>query len=284
MKKTAYVVLCPVIFVLSMAAQQKLPASCPSGKTAHFPSKKATPIDSKCGPKGTPPQDQPGDGPQNQAKNNFCTDSATAQPINLAKITSLQGDAEAQENTMHFKPGEPPADRAFLKTLGEGNLVVFEGYVFEARQECKESVNCELAVPNKNASHDIHIAVLEAPRTTHAADPKPAQDKEECTGLVAEMIPHHRPAEWTACNVNAVAEKGLKVRITGQQFFDGSHVPCKNGEPQGSNPKRVSLWELHPIYSFEVCPSGDCASGGWQPLEKFAAGKTTCPEAKCEGN
>jgi len=79
-----------------------------------------------------------------------------------------------------------------------------------------------------------------------------------------------------------VAGKGLRVRVTGQQFFDGSHVPCKNGAPQGSNPKRVSLWEIHPIYSFEVCPSGDCAHGGWQPLETFAAGKTECPEAECK--
>jgi hypothetical protein len=197
----------------------------------------------------------PADGPQNEAKNNFCTASATAEPIALSKITSLQGDAEQQEANLHFTPGEPPPDRAFLKPLGEGNLVVFEGYVFEARQECKESVNCELAIgnkpiPNVNASHDIHIAMLENPRSTKLTDPKPNQDKEECTGFVAEMIPHQRPAEWTACNVEDVAKKGLRVRVTGQQFFDGSHVPCKNGEPQGSNPKRVSLWEIHPIYSF----------------------------------
>ena len=162
--------------------------------------------------------------------------------------------------------------------------MVFEGYIFEARQECKETVNCGTAVPNVNASHDIHIAVLENPRKTPKKDtgPKPEQDKEECTGFVAEMIPHHRPAEWTGCNVNDVAEKGLRVRITGQQFFDGSHVPCKNGEPFESNPKRISLWEIHPIYSFEVCPSGDCASGGWQPIEKFEAGKKTCPEADCK--
>ncbi len=281
MKKSAYVLLCPVIFALSTAAADKFPASCPSGQTAHFPTKKAALIDRKCGPKGNPSKDQPGDGPQNQAKTNFCTDSSTAETIMLAKIASLQGDAEAQENALHFKPGEPPLDRAFLKTLGEGNLVVFEGFVFGATQECKETVNCEAAVPNKNASHDIHIAMREDPRTTHDTDPKPDRDKEECAGFVAEMIPHHRPAEWTACNVKDVAKKGLRVRVMGQQFFDGSHVTCKDGAPVGSNPKRISLWEIHPIYSFEVCPSGDCATGGWQPLEQFAAGKTTCAEETC---
>ncbi len=282
MKTISCIMLCPMIFTVLLTAQQVFPSSCPSGKSAHFPSAQATVIDSKCPPKGTPPTDDPGDGPQNLVKNNFCTDSATSEPIDLAKITSLQGDAEAQEVKLHFTLGEAPKDRTFLSALGEGNPVVFEGYIFEARQECGETVNCGATVPDVNASHDIHIAVLEQPRQTNAHSPKAAQNKEECTGFVAEMIPHHRPAEWTACNVNAVASKGLKVRITGQQFFDGSHLPCKNGAPDGDNPKRVSLWEIHPIYMFEVCPSGDCASGGWQPLEQYMAGKTKCVEVKCE--
>jgi hypothetical protein len=281
MKKIAYVVLCPLVFVAFLAAQ-KFPDTCANGKTPHFPSKTAMSIDNQCGLNGAPPQGHPEEGLQNQAKNNFCADAATAEPIKLSEIESLQGDAETQEKKNHFTPGQPPPDRAFVKTLGEGHLVVFEGFVFHARQECKETVNCGTTPPNVNASHDIHIALLEQPRKTQANDPKPDQDKEECTGFVAEMIPHHRPAEWTACSVNDVAGKGLRVRVTGQQFFDGSHVPCKNGAPQGSNPKRVSLWEIHPIYSFEVCPSGDCTHGGWQPLETFAAGKTECPEADCK--
>jgi hypothetical protein len=41
-------------------------------------------------------------------------------------------------------------------------------------------------------------------------------------------------------------------RITGQAFFDASHRPGKNGTPQQSS-KQVSAWEIHPIYSIEVC-------------------------------
>jgi len=284
MKRITYVALCLLVFVAVAAAQNKFPDSCSNGNKPHFPSQTAAVIDSKCGLDGTP--NTPGDGLQNDAKNDFCAGSDSPTAIKLDKITSLQSDAEAQEQTLHFTPGKAPKNRDFLKTLGEGNLVEFEGYVFAARQECKETVNCGLNVPNVNASHDIHIALLEEPRKTSAAKPKTkdakaAQDAEECTGFVAEMIPHYRPAEWTACNVNDVATKGLRVRVTGHQFFDGSHVPCKDGLPQGSNPKRVSLWEIHPIYSFEVCPEGDCANGGWESLEQFAAGKTQCAETKC---
>lgn len=271
--------VCMLMFLGFSAGQQTFPNACPGGATPHFPATAATPIDSQCGLQGAPPPTEPADGPQNEAKNNFCADLSAAKPIHLTQIASLEGSAEKDS---HYTPEKPPTDRAFLKTLGEGNVVVFEGFVFEARQECGETVNCGAAVPNENASHDIHIALLEQPRKTKSTSPKPAQDKEECTGFVAEMIPHHRPDQWTACNVNAT--QGLKVRVTGQQFFDGSHVPCKGGAPQGSNPKRVSLWEIHPIYAFEVCPKGkgDCANGGWEPLEQFAAGKPACPEAKCQ--
>jgi hypothetical protein len=264
---------------LAIAAAQPLPKTCPAGTTANFPNPQSLAIDS-CGLPGSADPKSP-EGLQNDKKNNFCTQGA-ATAIDVAKLTGLQASAAAQEAKLKYKAGTPPPDRSFLKPLGEGNLVVFEGYVFEARQECAESVNCEAVPTNVDASHDIHIALVGQPRKTNSQSPKPAQDAEECTGFVAEMIPHHRPAEWSACNVNAVGAKGLRVRITGQQFFDGSHVPCQNGVAVGDNPKRVSLWEIHPIYAFEVCPSGDCKSGGWEKLELFAAGKTSCQNKPCE--
>jgi hypothetical protein len=94
--------------------------------------------------------------------------------------------------------------------------------------------------------------------------------QDECSSVVAEMIPHHRPASWTAQNVEAVAKKKLPVRLTGQLFFDSSHSPCQNGKSLSGDPKRTSLWEVHPIYEFDVCPQGDCSNGsGWVTLEAF---------------
>lgn len=251
------------LLISAFAAQ--FPGTCPTGKTARFPRSVATPIDALCGLSGT---GTAAEGLQDQAKNNFCTGASTA-PISLAQIASLQ---TAVEKITSIPKGSPPASRTALVGLGEGNVVVFEGFVFEARQECKETVNCSAQVPNKNAYHDIHISLIDAPKTSTT---------NECSGFVAEMIPHFRPPQWTACSVNGVASKGLRVRVTGQQFFDGSHLPCKNGAPVGTEPKRVSLWEIHPIYKFEVCPSGTCSAGGWQPLEVFAKGAPSCPEVAC---
>src|SRR5579863_6650682 len=125
---------------LAIAAAQPLPKACPPGTTSNFPNPQSLPIDS-CGLPGSADPKSP-EGLQNDKKNNFCTQGA-ATPIDIAKVTGLQASAAAQEAKLKYKAGTPPPDRSFLKPLGEGNLAVFEGYVFEARQECAESVNCE---------------------------------------------------------------------------------------------------------------------------------------------
>jgi hypothetical protein len=70
--------------------------------------------------------------------------------------------------------------------------------------------------------------------------------------------------------VEAVATAHLPVRVTGQLFFDSSHTPCVNEVPVRGDPSRASVWEIHPIYKFEVCTEGACDSGnGWVPLEQW---------------
>jgi hypothetical protein len=220
------------------------------------------------------------EGLQNTGKNNFCAVGNPA-AVTLASLRTLQTSAEAAEKKLHFAAGSPPKSRAFLASLGEGGPVTFEGFVFQARQECKETVNCGAQSPNQDAFHDIHISLVDHVPTSGGGSVA-QKDAEECGGFVAEMIPHHRPPEWTACNVNDVAARHLRVRVTGQRFFDASHLTCNGGTPNGSNPKRSTLWEIHPIYMFEVCPSGDCKTGGWVPLSTFAAGKTTCNNKPCQ--
>jgi hypothetical protein len=121
-------------------------------------------------------------------------------------------------------------------------------------------VNCGKGgpVPDKPAYHDIHISIVSSP------------DNEECSGVVVEMVPHHRPTTWTSGLVNQVKSSKLPVRVTGSQMFDSSHTPCQSGSAIQGDPARASLWEIHPIYKFEVCTSGDCSDGnGWVDLENW---------------
>lgn len=266
--------ICLALTTLALPGNtQVFTQSCP---TPQFPSV-STGIDASCGPSGSS-DPQSADGLQNLKKDNFCA-LGTPIAVTLSALKALQTKAASGEATNHFKPGEPLPDRTFLKSLGEGDLVTFEGYVFEARQECKESVNCGVQSPNQDGFHDIHISLVDHVPTSKLGTQ--AADAEECGSFVAEMIPHHRPAEWNACNVNSIATKKLRVRITGQRMFDGSHLTCNGTTPNGSNPKRATLWEIHPIYSFDVCPSGDCKTNGWVPLTTFAAGKTSCTNKPC---
>lgn len=219
-------------------------------------------IDSQCGLSGA------GSGPegvQDSVKNNFCA-KGTPQKITIDYLKELQAKVEknpainfGNENKGDRKKG-PTTNRAPLKRLGEGKLVTLQAYVLIARQEGAESVNCGKNVPNDPLFHDIHISLVSSTDIDN-----------ECSGVVAEMSPHHRPDSWTHVNVEKVARQKLPVRVTGQLYFDSSHFPCSNGESAGAgNPKRMSLWEIHPIYKFEVC-SADCdGTGKWLTLDEWA--------------
>ncbi len=231
---------------------------------------KAPPIDSLCGLAGIG-----GSGPeglQDMVKNNFCA-KGIPQAVSFTDLTGLQSKVEANPAINFGSAGKgdrkkgPTIDRAPLKKLGEGKLVTLSKvYVLIARQEGGESVNCGKDVEGKPTvlDHDIHISLVSSPNLDPA--------KDECTSVVAEMSPHHRPDSWTHGNVERVAKAQLPVRVTGQLYFDSSHFPCSGGKSAGQgNPSRVSLWEIHPIYKFEVCTAGCDGAGTWVTLDKWAA-------------
>jgi len=233
---------------------------------------KAKPIDSLCGLAGS------GVGPegaQDMVKNNFCA-KGTPKAITVADLVDLQTAVEANPainfgNTGKAGKKGPTTNRALLKRLGKGKLgegqlvTLSKVFVLIARQEGGESVNCGKDVEEKPTvnDHDIHISLVSSPNQDPTTD--------ECSSVVAEMSPHHRPDSWTHGNVEKVAKANLPVRVTGQLYFDSSHFPCKGGVGVGAgNPKRKSLWEIHPIYKFEVCTADCDGEGTWVTLDKWA--------------
>jgi hypothetical protein len=259
------------------AADDKFTQSCPQ---PHYPqpARQGLTIDAQCVIQGAGSEvdTNPAEGEQDRAKNNFCADQS-AGAVTTSDLQKLQEKVQ-QNSSINFGEGKgPTTDRSPLRDLGplsEGKVVVFTGFVLVARQEGAESVNCELGKPAKGQKptaadallHDIHISLVDSKQVTS-----------ECQGIVAEMSPHHRPAEWTQVNVEKAGKQHLPVRVTGQLFFDSSHnLPCVGGQPpagQNSNPKRIALWEIHPIYQFEVCPTGTCGETGWKPLSDWVDGK-----------
>jgi hypothetical protein len=246
---------------------QSFDQTCP---TPQFPSATALGIDSKCGTSGT---GEKADATQDQKKNNFCA-TGPMRPISFDELQSLQASVEANKKINFGNPmgGKAPlsskpgatTDRKPLDALGEGQLRSIEGFILIARQEGPESVNCGAEFPKGKANdafHDIHISLVKDEESTHG---------DECESVVVEMSPHHRPELWSAASLKKVAGKHARVRATGQLFFDSSHTRCVDGARVGSDPARFTNWEIHPIYKFEVCQSGDCTvAKNWLSLEDW---------------
>lgn len=199
---------------------------------------KKQPIDSKCGMAGDSGT-KPALAAQDLAKNNFC---ATGTPVVLTfdAYPALQAAAEKLLGVNYT----PPVDRSGLrnvytwngKTIGEGTLVRLVAFVEKAHYSDVakgESVNCNLTGESVN---DIHVPLVMT------------AGQDECQSVTAEISPHFRPAAWTASAVNRSKNP---LRFTGQLMFDAEHHPCATGKPE--NPKRQSVWEIHPVYAIDVC-------------------------------
>jgi hypothetical protein len=85
------------------------------------------------------------------------------------------------------------------------------------------------------------------------------------------MIPQNRQPEWTVPALKAVRKQGLPVLVVVGLTFDNEHLVNDNPKkPKGGQPKRFSLWEIHPITGFFVCEqAGGCdpvAPSQWTPF------------------
>jgi hypothetical protein len=240
---------------------------------------------------------------QNAMKNNFCA------PVNKIKAVTLKifGDlGDASNNEPTIPKGEPPPSRTKLANiitlsdgakLGEGQTVMFVGFVLDATHSNVdkndpltkgngESVQCNLL---GCAYNDIHITLAEDP-----------QEKSMCRTIVAEIIPHYRPPAWDLFDSPDYAGffKTHPVRISGQLFFDGSHVACTSEGKPGFNPitkhpdfERLAVWEIHPIYAIDFCKHtnksqcGASDSNAWFPFTELQSRlglATVTPTEKCK--
>ena len=142
-------------------------------------------------------------------------------------------------------------------TTGEGHLVRVTGFIVaDPHPNTGESVNCNLPAPEDN---DFHISLASA------------STKSAFESIVVEPIPQTRKAEWTIKKIKAVEKAKQRVMVTGQLFYDNAHRVRKSDAPGLSHePKRFSLWEVHPISEFLVCTNPPCSptvKSQWTKLE-----------------
>lgn len=199
-------------------------------------------IDAQCTPDGNGGDDT-AKVLENHAKNNFCV---TGKPVAITEddFKGLQKTADDNGLKKGLKTSRDSLVNIFDSSggtkIGEGTLVQFVSFLLKASNSNVgagkgENVNCKLTEKDEN---DIHIEL-----TMDRSDDDP------CNGVTAEMSPHFRPEEWG--RLVGLEKFDRPIRITGPLFFDDSHAPCHdNVRP---NPKRASVWEIHPVYQLEVC-------------------------------
>jgi hypothetical protein len=186
-----------------------------------------------------------------------------ATPITVATLIALQ------QKTQGPKKGDFTADARKQiasitvgnQKLGEGVAVRIVGYMLDDASPKKgvhantgESVNCNLKGVDNN---DFHIPLL-----ANAGD-------NECTGAVAEMIPQGRLASWGSKPLRTTAHDGKRVMFVGRLFYDNAHDPNPQCQNNG-DPKRATIWEVHPVVEYYVCDSGNCTEksmNGWNKIE-----------------
>lgn len=204
---------------------------------------------------------------RNQRKRTIPTGTAAqARLLTFADFKSLQAQVDQK-----FAGQERPiftGNRNALQNLraaggmvSEGDLVRVVGFLAAARAEGPESVNCE-----SPTIVDFHINV------------GPTKDATEWQGIVVEIIPQHRPAGLTNTQtleqvLTGVVTGKLNVMVVGQLILDNEHLVNDDpAHPKGSNPKRISVWEVHPVTTFLVCQRATCdpeQSSQWTPLERI---------------
>ncbi len=255
--KCHWLVAVPIMLCTLAVAQSKSAKSTFTMKCQPFKSIEVKhPIDGSCGISG---KGADGTALQNQTKNNFCAGD-NYQTITQQDLASKQQQVAALPGYLKWSGEDMPTSRGDLVKLGEGTAVQFVGYIFEAHYAdvtSGESVNCET---KGDAYNDIHIALVPQTGVT-----------DECQSNTAEMSPHYRPASWTPENLEKIG-KTMMVRVSGQLMYDADHKICgEQGFSAKDNPSRMSGWEIHPVYAFDVCvqqSGGQCSQ--WQALSDWA--------------
>lgn len=146
-------------------------------------------------------------------------------------------------------------------TVGEGSYVQIIGFIApdrELRPAGPESVNCRLTGASNN---DVHIPIVKE------------SDHGEFDSVVVEPIPQARQSTWTLTNFRRLQRNGTLLLVRGQLFYDNIHKV--NDDPDhvlSGEPKRFSVWEVHPVTEFLVCkvPDNECDANrpeDWGPIE-----------------
>jgi hypothetical protein len=189
---------------------------------------------------------------ESETKNDFCAPTSNVVPISYQTFIDLQNKTSFRRSADRSPLGKILTENGV--SIGEGKYVEYVGYLLHAQYSNRskgEAVNCNIPGEETN---DIHIQMVKDP-----------SDDDACDSVTAEMSPHFRPESWTPDKLNSVQNR--LIRLRGPLFYDGSHAPCHDNKRP--NPQRISVWEIHPLYSVDVCKEKSKTCQDWISLDEW---------------
>jgi hypothetical protein len=142
-------------------------------------------------------------------------------------------------------------------SVSEGDYVALVGFISSDRDlRCgsAESVNCGFHNSRSRTGpcdkSDIHVPLVED-----------VDGDDEFDSVVVEPIPQNPlNAIWTPPLFQGIQSEKKRLLVRGGLFYDSQHI-VNTGSGPTSQPKRFTLWEIHPVTAIFVCnvPAGDCA-------------------------
>lgn len=191
----------------------------------------------------------------------------------LIDFTDLKAMQKEIGERLKLRSGNFELNRNVLKNVrvkngvvSESSLVKIIGFIPLTDRDkglktgASESVNCN---STKTIEKDIHIPLA------------PNKNSTEFQGIIIEMIPQGRSPNWNLTKLRKIQDERRMVMVIGGLFYDNEHFVNSNPvDVLRNQPKRFSLWEVHPVKEFYVCKklNNSCSPANfaeWTPLDSY---------------
>jgi hypothetical protein len=137
-------------------------------------------------------------------------------------------------------------------TLAEGAIVSIRGYVVGVPHVRRSDQNsCNPTAGRSSRDYVLNVGEL-------AGDTEFDSIIAVITATIREVpdTSGEKPADgkWDLEKLRRIAREPSMIRVTGQLFYDSKHIVNSDPEADLENePRRLSLWEIHPVTAIDVC-------------------------------
>ena len=180
-------------------------------------------------------------------------------PVRLADLLALAQAPGVQHDDPRYQDARIPS---FSNSLGvnEGDLITTTGWLYLVALESDDcdyhiQISPESRTTTNRPTAADDCLIVEAPRQDFVDDANLKQQVTTIRSYIQTKIMHGtEPA-----NAGSVMVHPVCVQVTGALFYDDAHVGKNGPELRGKRGmSSKTLWELHPITSFQIVPPASC--------------------------